>query len=155
MFCLNILAYLWLCGNLAASLRYTPEYAEWNLNTNQKATNPLDYSGTWENHKYNPSPNNWRFPVYTLFLDRWVNGDPTNDNANGTLFEQDITSTQFRHGGDMQGLIDSLDYIQGFGIKVRGLDTGAVWNTRTYNHRPFTLQARPLSTCHGNQTCTR
>lgn len=155
MFCLNLLAYLWLSINLAASLRYTPEYAEWNLNTNQKAVNPLDYSGTWENHKYNPSPSNWRFPVYTLFLDRWVNGDPTNDNANGTLFEQDITSTQFRHGGDMQGLIDSLDYIQGFGIKVRSLDAGMCNTTLTYDDRPFTLQAHPSLTCHGNQTCTR
>ncbi|KAL1865860.1 Cell wall alpha-1,3-glucan synthase ags1 [Diaporthe australafricana] len=50
-------------------------------------------------------------------LDKWVNGDPSNDNANGTLFEQDIWSTQLRHGGDIQGLIDSLDYIQGMGIK--------------------------------------
>lgn len=50
--------------------------------------------------------------------DRWVNGDPSNDNANGTVFEQDIQSTQLRHGGDIQGLIDSLDYIAGMGIKV-------------------------------------
>ncbi|KKY35779.1 putative glycosyltransferase family 5 protein [Diaporthe ampelina] len=50
-------------------------------------------------------------------LDKWVNGDPSNDNANGTLFEQDVWSTQLRHGGDIQGLVDSLDYIQGMGIK--------------------------------------
>jgi alpha-1,3-glucan synthase len=56
--------------------------------------------------------------MYTLFIDRWVNGDPTNDNANGTLFEHDPASNQMRHGGDIQGLVDSLDYIQGMGIKV-------------------------------------
>jgi alpha-1,3-glucan synthase len=46
-----------------------------------------------------------------------ANGDPSNDNANGTLFEQDIHSNQFRHGGDIAGLLDSLDYLQGMGIK--------------------------------------
>ncbi|KAI1342006.1 alpha-1,3-glucan synthase [Xylariaceae sp. FL0016] len=99
------------------SLRFDPAYESYNLNENQTADNPLDYWGEWSNHTYNPSPSNWRFPFYTLFLDRFVNGDPTNDNANGTLFEHDITSTQFRHGGDLQGLIDTLDYIQGMGVK--------------------------------------
>ena len=47
-----------------------------------------------------------------------MNGDPTNDNINGTLFEHDIQSNQMRNGGDLQGLIDSLDYLAGMGIKV-------------------------------------
>lgn len=105
-------------ARLASALRYDPAFEEWNLNTNQQAMNPLDYSGAWAGHTYTPSPDNWRFPFYTVMLDRWVNGDPSNDNANGTLFEQDVWSTQLRHGGDVQGLVDSLDYIQGFGIKV-------------------------------------
>lgn len=121
MFWFAVFLYLGLSANLVKCLRYNSDYAGWNLNTNQDAVQPLDYSGFWENHTFHSSPTNWRFPVYTLFLDRFVNGDPENDNANGTLFEQDITSTQFRHGGDIQGLIDSLDYIQGFGIKVRDL----------------------------------
>lgn len=52
-------------------------------------------------------------------MDRYVNGDPTNDNLNGTVFETDMMSTQIRNGGDLQGLVDSLDYIAGMGIKVR------------------------------------
>lgn len=99
------------------ALRYDAEFVDYNLNTNQDATNPLDYSGKWEDHTFNPSPSNWRFPFYTLFLDRFVNGDPTNDNANGTVFEQEVLGTQLRFGGDVQGLVDSLDYIQGMGIK--------------------------------------
>ena len=50
-------------------------------------------------------------------LDRFVNGDPTNDNANGTAWEQDHYGTQLRHGGDVKGLQDSLDYIEGMGFK--------------------------------------
>ncbi|EFQ32048.1 glycosyl transferase group 1 [Colletotrichum graminicola] len=108
---------LLVVAGLARALRYDPAFEEWNLNTNQQATNPLDYTGTRPGHDYTASPDNWRFPFYTVMLDRWVNGDPSNDNANGTLFEQDILGTQLRNGGDVQGLVDSLDYIQGFGIR--------------------------------------
>jgi alpha-1,3-glucan synthase len=82
------------------------------------AVDPLDYAGVWENHTFNPSPENWRIPFYTIMLDKWVNGDPTNDNANGTVFEYDLYETQLRAGGDIRGLKDSLDYLQGMGIKV-------------------------------------
>lgn len=105
-------------ASVAQALRYDPAFTDYNLNTNQQATNPLDYSGERPGHKYTESPDNWRFPFYSIMPDRWVNGDPSNDNANGTVFEQDIQSTQLRHGGDIQGLIDSLDYIAGMGIKV-------------------------------------
>ncbi|KAJ5351246.1 hypothetical protein N7452_000220 [Penicillium brevicompactum] len=102
---------------IAQSLPYLPEEADWNLNQNQTATNPLDYSGQWDDHTYHASPENWRFPFYTIFLDRLVNGDPRNDNANDTQWEQILTSNEFRHGGDVLGLIDTFDYLQGMGIK--------------------------------------
>ncbi|EEH18163.2 hypothetical protein PABG_00726 [Paracoccidioides brasiliensis Pb03] len=106
-----------LFATTAKSWPYDPALVGYNLNENKTATNPADYWGEWENHDYFPSPSNWRFPFYTLFLDRWVNGDPTNDNINGTTFEHDLNSNQMRHGGDVQGLVDSLDYLQGMGIK--------------------------------------
>jgi alpha-1,3-glucan synthase len=46
-----------------------------------------------------------------------ANGDPSNDNINGTVFEQDVLNNQLRHGGDIAGLVDTLDYLQGIGIK--------------------------------------
>ncbi|KGO47515.1 Glycosyl transferase, family 1 [Penicillium expansum] len=97
---------------------YDETYVGYNLNENKTATDPADYWGTWPGHegKYNPSPDNWRFPFYSLFLDRFVNGDPTNDNANGTTFEHDVDQ-RIRHGGDVAGLVDTLDYLQGMGIK--------------------------------------
>jgi len=114
-----LLTFLVTClVTLSSSYNYDPAWTQYNLNTNQEASNPLDYSGAWEDHDFTASPKNWRFPFYTLFLDRFVNGDPTNDNINGTLFEHDLTSNQMRNGGDVQGLINSLDYLQGMGIKV-------------------------------------
>lgn len=97
---------------------YDEDLVHYNLNENKTATNPAEYWGEWPDHTYFPSPENWRFPIYTLFLDRFVNGDPTNDNINGTLFEHDLNSNQMRHGGDVAGLVDTLDYLQGMGIKV-------------------------------------
>jgi len=99
-------------------MQYDPDYVKWNLNTAPNATDVLQYAGVWEAHVFHPSPDNWRFPFYTIMLDRFVNGDPTNDNANGTVFEYDLDETQLRHGGDIRGLKDSLDYLQGMGIKV-------------------------------------
>ena len=99
-------------------LPYDPAQAAYNINNNQTAREAINYWGEWQNHNFHPSPSNWRWPFYTILLDRFVNGDPSNDDANGTQFEHDITQTQLRHGGDIRGLQDSLDYLQGMGIKV-------------------------------------
>ncbi|CRG86853.1 alpha-1,3-glucan synthase [Talaromyces islandicus] len=107
-----------LLASKSAAWPYDEGLTSYNLNENKTAKTPTDYWGQWPNHQYHPSPENWRFPIYTLFLDRFVNGDPSNDNINGTNFEHDIYSTQMRHGGDIQGLIDTLDYLQGMGIKA-------------------------------------
>ncbi|KAK3689181.1 hypothetical protein B0T22DRAFT_168289 [Podospora appendiculata] len=103
---------------LVNGLRYSDAEKDYNLNQNITADNPLDYWGERDGHNYTASPTNWRVPFYTIFVDRFVNGDPENDNANNTNFEMDMMSTQLRFGGDLAGLVDSLDYIQGMGIKA-------------------------------------
>ncbi|KAJ5998275.1 hypothetical protein N7451_006085 [Penicillium sp. IBT 35674x] len=97
---------------------YDTPLVDWNLNQNQSAQGPIDYWGAWPDHEYHPSPDNWRFPIYTIFLDRISNGDPTNDDINGTEFEHVVNSNQMRHGGDLYGLLDTLDYIHGMGFKA-------------------------------------
>jgi len=57
--------------------------------------------------------------------------DPTNDNANGTQFEHDILSNQLRAGGDVKGLQDTLDYLQGMGVKVLYI-IGPPWINRPW-----------------------
>lgn len=105
-------------STLVSGLKYDEAWVKYNINKNVTAEHPLDYWGERDSKNYTKSPESWRFPFYTLFLDRFVNGDPTNDNVNGTLYEHDPNSNQLRHGGDIQGLVDSLDYIQGMGIKA-------------------------------------
>ena len=116
---------------LVHALRYDASEEKWNLNTNKRAVHPLDYSGDeFPKEFYTPSPDNWRMPFYTLFLDRWVNGDPYNDDINETMYETDHMSNQLRFGGDLTGLVDSLDYIEGLGIKVEPIDRPVLPMTR-------------------------
>lgn len=136
------------------ALRFDPSQIEYNINTNKTATEPIHFWGEWQNHSFNPSPSNWRFPFYTTLVDRFVNGDPTNDNANGTQFEHDISQTQLRHGGDITGLQDSLDYLQGMGIKVNGTGFESKDSNLLIDNRHSTSSEVPLSISRGQQTDT-
>ncbi|KAF8306355.1 glycoside hydrolase family 13 and glycosyltransferase family 5 protein [Clavulina sp. PMI_390] len=109
------------CALLAAlpafGLVYRSDLADWNLNSNQQATTPTDFSASRSNTTYTPSPTNWRtLPVYTVLLDKFADGDPSNNDHFGSQFESDWRETQFRYGGDIAGLRKHLDYIQGMGI---------------------------------------
>lgn len=55
--------------------------------------------------------------IYFLMPDRYSNGDPGNDRVAG-MRDQSLNrdSIYFRHGGDMQGVINHLDYLQGLGV---------------------------------------
>lgn len=48
--------------------------------------------------------------IYYLLIDRFYNGDPTNDYAVNTSDPQDF------HGGDFQGIIEKLNYIKKMGF---------------------------------------
>ncbi|OQD89036.1 hypothetical protein PENANT_c003G00867 [Penicillium antarcticum] len=132
-----------LFSQLVLGLHYDQELADYNLNENKTAKRVLDYWGKWPKHKYNPSPSNWRFPFYTLFLDRFADGDPENNDINGTVFETDTFSNQYRFGGDMDGLKENLDYIQGIGIKgvyIAGTPfVNFPWKSDSYSPLDFSL----------------
>lgn len=54
--------------------------------------------------------------IYQIMPDRFANGDPGNDNVAGMLERADRKHPGGRHGGDIQGAIDRLDYIAGLGF---------------------------------------
>ncbi|KAI4719930.1 alpha-1,3-glucan synthase [Aureobasidium sp. EXF-10727] len=123
------------------ALIWSSEYVEWNLNQNESATEPLHYWGEWANHPKTPSPTNWRMPFYMLTLDRYVDGQPKNNDANGTVFENDWTTNQFRFGGDAKGLMNNLDWIQDLGIKMGDLLTFQGWENETTPFDPLEYTA--------------
>lgn len=60
--------------------------------------------------------------ILLVVPDRFANGDPANDNTPGSLEAANRTDESGRHGGDIQGLMDHLDYIQALGFTQ-------IWNT--------------------------
>jgi glycosidase len=71
--------------------------------------------------------------IYFLLPDRFENGDPSNDRGGlsgdrlATGF--DPTDKAFYHGGDLEGLISRLDYIQQLGAS-------AVWVAPVFRNKP-------------------
>ncbi len=60
--------------------------------------------------------------IYLIMPDRFANGNPAND-AHPELNEKPNRKDPWgRHGGDLQGVIDHLDYIEDLGVT-------AIWNT--------------------------
>ncbi len=60
--------------------------------------------------------------IYLLMPDRFANGNPGNDSVPGMLEGVDRKNPGGRHGGDIQGIIDHLDYIKDLGMT-------AIWST--------------------------
>ena len=58
-------------------------------------------------------------PCYTLLADKWIDGEPSNNDFFGLKYEYDYRETQLRAGGDVKGLMSdrSLDYLQGMGYR--------------------------------------
>lgn len=55
--------------------------------------------------------------VYLIMPDRFANGDPTNDDvAEMNQRGVDRRKMFFRHGGDLQGVINHLDYLKDLGV---------------------------------------
>lgn len=61
--------------------------------------------------------------IYLIMPDRFANGDKNNDIVKGM---QQITlnrdSMYYRHGGDLQGIIDHLDYLRDLGVTALWLN---------------------------------
>ena len=56
--------------------------------------------------------------VYLIFPDRFANGDPSNDQVPGMLQGLQRDKEEGRHGGDLKGIRDHLDYIKSLGISA-------------------------------------
>ena len=54
--------------------------------------------------------------IYLVTPDRFVNGNPGNDNMPGMKEKPNCLDKDGRHGGDIKGIINSLDYLKGLGF---------------------------------------
>ena len=71
--------------------------------------------------------------IYFVLPDRFANGDPGNDlggyPADRLVSGYDPTHKGFYHGGDLKGLTEKLDYIQGMGVT-------AIWFAPIFKNKP-------------------
>jgi len=60
--------------------------------------------------------------IYLIMPDRFANGDPSNDRVSQLAEKANRSDKGGRHGGDLQGVINHLDYLQDLGVT-------ALWST--------------------------
>ena len=77
--------------------------------------------------------------LYLLMPDRFVNGDPSNDIVEGMTEQPDRSKPGGRHGGDLKGIMNSLDYLKNLGVT-------AIWLN------PFLENNQQRSSYHGYST---
>jgi glycosidase len=102
------------------------QYVEWSLKAKRNG-NGVSYAQGVTSADF----------IYFLMPDRFSNGDETNDRIRG-LRDQSLNrdSIYHRHGGDLQGVVNHLDYLQQMGVT-------ALWMT------PVIQNDMPNRTEHG------
>ncbi|MGQ1784387.1 glycoside hydrolase family 13 protein [Saccharicrinis sp. GN24d3] len=74
--------------------------------------------------------------IYLIMPDRFANGNPQNDNIEGLLEKTDRKAPYGRHGGDLQGILDHLDYVEEMGFT-------SIWLN------PVMENNQPMASYHG------
>ncbi len=85
--------------------------------------------------------------LYLIMLDRFSDGDQTNNDPPQSRGIYDRTNKFYYHGGDLQGIINRLDYLKDLGIT-------AIWITPWYDNydRPNQIElkeGKPSTGFHG------
>lgn len=79
--------------------------AEYDFVLNKRDPNPILHQG-FDNSDV----------IYLLMPDRFSNGDTTNDNVDGMIEKANRSNPLGRHGGDIKGIADHLDYLKELGV---------------------------------------
>lgn len=115
-------------------------YSSAQANTNSKTMSPADFTS-----ERSAVADDFRArTMYFVFVDRFANGDPSNDNGNNPALTSSLKSTggysdwKKYWGGDIAGLISKLDYLQALGIT-------AIWVTPLVDN----INAGTEGTYHG------
>ena len=75
--------------------------------------------------------------IYLITPDRYANGDPGNDSSSQLKEKQNRLKKGGRHGGDIQGIIDHLDYIFDMGFTQIWLNPVLENDQHTYSYHGY------------------
>jgi glycosidase len=77
--------------------------------------------------------------IYLAMPDRFANGDTLNDNMPDMLEKADRANPNGRHGGDLQGLTQRLDYLNDLGITAIWLNPVLENNMPAYSYHGYAV----------------
>jgi glycosidase len=90
--------------------------------------------GSAERKGFDPSD-----AIYLLMPDRFSNGDTTNDFIEGMLEQTDRANPDGRHGGDIAGIINYLDYIKDLGFTALWCNPLVENNNPDYSYHGYAI----------------
>jgi glycosidase len=77
--------------------------------------------------------------IYLLMPDRFANGDPSNDNMPGMLEPANRSNPSGRHGGDIAGIRNNLDYIKDLGMTAIWINPVLENNNPAYSYHGYAI----------------
>ncbi len=77
--------------------------------------------------------------IYLLMPDRFSNGNPANDNVKTMLEKANRKDPNGRHGGDLQGIINHLDYISDLGFTALWINPFLENNMPKYSYHGYAI----------------
>ena len=95
---------------------------EINLLKKGKVQTIIEYEIKVREQRPNISSFNAADVIYLLMPDRFANGDPSNDAHPSVTEQPNRNHKDGRHGGDIKGIINHLDYLEDLGVS-------AIWST--------------------------
>lgn len=75
--------------------------------------------------------------IYLLMPDRFANGNPGNDSHPDVTEKSNRNDIGGRHGGDIQGIIDNLDYLNDLGVTTIWSTPLTEDNEKTYSYHGY------------------
>lgn len=77
--------------------------------------------------------------IYLLMPDRFSNGNTSNDNVNGMMEKANRSFKGGRHGGDIAGVAEHLDYFKDLGISALWLNPVVENNMPDYSYHGYAM----------------
>jgi neopullulanase len=77
--------------------------------------------------------------IYLITPDRFANGDQSNDNIPSLKEGVNRSNPDGRHGGDLKGVMDHLDYFKGLGVTALWLNPVQENNQPKYSYHGYSI----------------
>ncbi|NMM50424.1 glycoside hydrolase family 13 protein [Marinigracilibium pacificum] len=77
--------------------------------------------------------------LYLIMPDRFADGDPSSNSVDGYLEKANRQNPGGKHGGDIQGIINNLDYIDNLGVTTIWLNPVQENNMPSYSYHGYSI----------------